>query len=95
MKKTIIFLACLLVMAPFAFAEESESPPGEARTVLQTQEQTQEQTNKDEQAYLQAMHQHQFREQNVLHIQNMIQEAQTKGLPTEPMQNKVHEGIAK
>jgi hypothetical protein len=95
MKKTIIFLACLLVMAPFAFAEESESPPGEARTVLQTQDQTQEQTNKDEQAYLQAMHQHQFREQNVLHIQNMIQEAQTKGLPTEPMQNKVHEGIAK
>jgi hypothetical protein len=103
MKKSIIFLACLLVAAPFAFAEENESPPGEVSTGLQTHEQIQdqqrtrlqEQVDKDEPAYLRAMHRQQFREQNVLHIQNMVQEAQMKGLPTEPMQNKVHEGIAK
>ena len=103
MKKTMIFLACFLVAAPFAVAEESESPPGQAGNILQTQERTQDQQrtmlqdqiDKNDPAYLQAMHQHQFRDQNVLHIQNMVQEAQMKGLPTEPMQNKVHEGIAK
>ena len=95
MKKTIIFLACLLVAPPFTFAEESESPPDQMETVLQTQDRTQDQIDKDDPAYLQAMHQHQFREQNALHIQNMVQEAQMKGLPTEPMQSKVHEGIAK
>ena len=125
MKKTIIFLACLMLAAPFAVAEENESPPGEAGTFLLAQDQdrvqdqlhdqtqdltqdqlrtqdrdqlhdrTQEQVDKDDPAYLQAMHQHQFRHENTQRIQNMIQEAQKKGLPTEPMQNKVHEGIAK
>ena len=141
MKKTIVFLACLMLAAPFVVAEENESPPGEAGTFLLAQDQdrvqdqlhdqtqdltqdqlrtqdrdqlqtpdkdqlrtqdrdqlhdrTQEQVDKDDPAYLQAMHQHQFRHENTQRIQNMIQEAQKKGLPTEPMQNKVHEGIAK
>ena len=58
MKKTIIFLACLLVAPLFAIAEESESPPDQVRTVLQTQDRTQDQIDKDDPAYLQAMHQH-------------------------------------
>ena len=155
MKKTIIFLSCLLLAAPFAVAEERGSSPSQEPSVflaqlqtpdkdqiqdrsqdrdqlqdqdkdqlqdqdkdqlrtrdkdqLQTPDQdqlrtrdrdqlhdrTQQQVDKDDPAYVQAMHQHQFREQNVISIQNMIQEAQMKGLPTEPMQNKVHEGIAK
>ena len=141
MKKTIIFLACLLLAAPFAVAEENESLPGQTGTFLLAQDQDrvqdqlqdqahdmakdqlhdrdrdqlqdrdrdhlqdldkdqqrtriQEQINKDEPNYVQAMHQHQFREENVMRIQNMVREAQMKGLPTEPMQNKVYEGIAK
>jgi murein L,D-transpeptidase YcbB/YkuD len=41
------------------------------------------------------MQQHRFQARNTERIQNMIQEAQQKGLPPEPMQNKVHEGLAK
>ena len=155
MKKTIIFLSCLLLAAPFAVAEERGSSPSQEPFVflaqlqtpdkdqiqdrsqdrdqlqdqdkdqlqdqdkdqlrtrdkdqLQTPDQdqlrtrdrdqlhdrTQEQVDKDDPAYLQAMHQHQFSLENTQRIQNMIQEAQKKGLPAEPMQNKVHEGIAK
>jgi len=99
MKKTIIFFACLLVAAPFALAVGSESPPDQEQLQAQDRDQfhdrTQEQIDKDDPAYLQAMQQYQFRHENTLRIQNMIQEAQKKGLPTEPMQNKVHEGIAK
>lgn len=50
---------------------------------------------KNDQAYLQTMHRHQFKEQNIVRIQNMIQDAQKKGLPTEPLMSKIHEGIAK
>jgi hypothetical protein len=100
MKKTIIFLACLLLAAPFAVAEEGSTTAAQEEAALQAQEQqrsrVQEQIDKEETpAYLQAMYQNQFRHENTQRIQNMIEEAQQKGLPTEPMQNKVHEGIAK
>ncbi|MGB6289035.1 MAG: hypothetical protein WBF36_02800, partial [Desulfobulbales bacterium] len=43
MKKIIIFLACLLVAAPFAVAGENESPPGQEGIVLIAQLQTPDQ----------------------------------------------------
>ena len=137
MKKINIFIACLLVTAPFVAAEDYKSSADQMETVflaelqtqdndqlqtqdkdqlkiydndqLQTQDKDQlktqdrdhlqdpamEQIHKNDPAYLQAMHQHQFSKQSTQSIQNMIQDAQMKGLPTEPMQNKVHEGIAK
>ncbi|MEH6451939.1 MAG: hypothetical protein V7782_02750 [Psychromonas sp.] len=121
MKKTNIFIACLLVTAPFVVADDYKYTEDQMGTVLLTQLQTQDsdklqtqdrkqlkaidsdqlqdptlwKIDKDDPAYLQAMHQHQFNKHNAMSIQNMIQDAQVKGLPTEPMQNKVHEGIAK
>lgn len=73
------------------------------RTQTQLQDQTrdqqrdrvQDQVTPDDPDYVSAMHQYQFRNENVMRIQNMIRDAQLKGLPTEPLQDKVHEGIAK
>ena len=69
-------------------------------TALQAQEQTQTvsqaQVDPDETpALLQAMQQYRFTQSHVLHVQNMVQEAQKQGIPTDPLIDKVYEGMAK
>ena len=97
MKKTYALTVSILLATSSAHAA---GQPYSENTQLQSQEQekTRYQTQVDPDstpALLQAMQQHHFQNTNRVRIQNMIQEAQKQGLPTEPLMNKVHEGIAK
>jgi hypothetical protein len=97
MKKTYVIAGAILLASVHVYAADQ---PYNENTQLQSQEQArvEYQAQIDPEgtpALLQAMQQHRFQHENQLHINTMIREAQQKGLPTEPLMNKVHEGIAK
>ncbi|MDW7772411.1 MAG: hypothetical protein SCH71_05915, partial [Desulfobulbaceae bacterium] len=90
--KFMIFPASLLAAAAGSAAAQD--------TPLQTQERAQihYQAQLDAEgipALLQAMQQYRFTNSEMLRVQNMIQEAQEKGVPADPMIAKVYEGMAK
>ena len=95
-KKYFAISFILLVSASIASASE----PLVANTELISQEQAREvlqaQLDKDDMpALLQAMNREAFSHANTVRVQQIIEEAEKEGLPTEPLTDKVYEGIAK
>ena len=93
MKKIYVLANCILLAAFHAYA--ADQPYNTSTQLLQSQEQIVQVDSDGTPALLQAMQQYRFQYENQVRIQNMIQEAIQQGLPTEPLMNKVHEGIAK
>ena len=97
MKKGIIITVCILLVSSSSFAVDlqddgSTQHQSQARATIQSQERIDPDSTP---AVLQAMQRYQFRHENTLHVRNMIQDAQQKGLPASPITDKVYEGIAK
>jgi len=96
--KKIYFAVSFILLVCASIASASE--PLEANTELISQEQAREvfqaQLDKDDMpALLQAMNREAFSHANIVRVQQIIEEAEKEGLPTEPLTDKVYEGIAK
>ena len=95
MKKMTILMGSMLLVSSHAVAADlanSESTQFQEETTLQYQARLQ---SDGTEALLQAMQRNQFRNKTLVQVRNMIEEAQEKGLPSDPMVHKVYEGMVK
>jgi hypothetical protein len=95
-KKYFAISFILLVSASIASASEPQVATTELISQEQAREVFQAQLDKDDMpALLQAMNREEFSHANIVRVQQIIEEAEKEGLPTEPLTDKVYEGIAK
>ena len=97
MKKKYFAISFILLVS---VSVASASEPLVANTASGSQEQAREvspaQLDIDDMpALLQAMNREAFSHANIVRVQQIIEEAEKEGLPTEPLTDKVYEGIAK
>lgn len=95
-KPTLIVLSILLTTPVLSFAASTSQNQLQFVSQEQVMEMYQARLDPDgTPELLKAMQQNQFSRQNMVRIQTMLRDAYGENLPTEPLMNKVQEGIAK
>ncbi len=92
----VVLIGMFFATCSLAFADEPVTDAVELQQRSQTREMAQFIVDQEElPALLKAMERQRFTHSNQVRVQKVIQDAKQEGLPTQPLADKVYEGIAK
>ena len=92
----VVFVGVCFATCSLAFADEPVTDIVELQQQSKTREMSQFIVDQEElPALLKAVQRQRFTHANQVQVQNVITDAEQEGLPTEPLADKVYEGIAK